>query len=145
MSRAIAVRSQQALKPEALDDPVSRAAKGLTSVLEVWEAFSPKVQQYLVDFRADYDLAEKESEGDRAVKLATILERLSRAITSLVKATDEAARLREFLGGGPDSRVDLTNASDDELIETMIEVALARGLWKVIAKRAREAGYSAEG
>lgn len=77
---------------------------------------------------------------DVARDLIVWVEKLSRSFAALTKTVDEAARLREFLSGGPDSRPDLSNASDGELIETLIEVALARGLAKRIMERARERG-----
>jgi hypothetical protein len=81
---------------------------------------------------------------DVARDLVVWVEKLSRAFAALTKTVDEAARLQEFLSGGPDSRPDLSNASDGELIETLIEVVLARGLMRHILKRARERGIEVD-
>lgn len=82
---------------------------------------------------------------DVARDLVVWIEKLSRATAAMTKAVDEAVRLREFISGGPDSRPDLTTASDGELIETLIEVALARGLARKIVQRARERGIDVDG
>lgn len=72
--------------------------------------------------------------------LVTWTEKIAKTLAAMTKATDEAARLKEFLCGGEETRPDLSNCSDGELIETLIQVAIARGLVNEIVKRARAAG-----
>lgn len=73
------------------------------------------------------------------------VEKLSRTMAAMTKAVDEAARLREFLTGGADSRPDLESASDGELIRILVDVAVARGLWRNIRERALEVGVVLNG
>jgi len=103
---------------------------------------------------AVYEVQYMDREGEEVTKdvwmrdvardLVVWVEKLSRAFAALTKTVDEAARLQEFLSGGPDSRPDLSNASDGELIETLIEVVIARGLMRHIVKRARDRGIEVD-
>jgi len=97
-----------------------------------------------------YEVTYMDREGEEVTKdvwmrdvardLVVWVEKLSRALAAMTKTVDEAARLREFLTGGPDSRPDLTAAGDAELIDTLIEVAVARGLVGRIVARAKVLG-----
>jgi len=94
-----------------------------------------------------YEVTYMDREGEEVTKdvwmrdvardLVVWVEKLSRALAAMTKTVDEAARLREFLTGGPDSRPDLTNAGDTELLDTLVEVAVARGLVDRIVARAK--------
>lgn len=101
-----------------------------------------------------YEVTYMDREGEEVTKdvwlrdvardLVVWVEKLSRAFAALTKTVDEAARLREFLTGGPDSRPDLTNASDSELLESVIEVVLARKLMPRILQIAKGRGIEVD-
>lgn len=65
---------------------------------------------------------------DSVERVTVIYDRLVKAGLNLVKATDELSRLRSFLSGGPDSRPDLTSASEIELRAIVIEAVRALGI-----------------
>ncbi len=65
--------------------------------------------------------------GLDAEATSIIYDRLVKADLNLVKATDELARLRSFMSGGPDSRPDLSSLSEIELRGVVIGLLRAIG------------------
>jgi len=61
-------------------------------------------------------------------RVTVIYDRLVKAGLNLTKATDELSRLRSFLSGGPDSRPDLTAASEIELRAILVAAVKKLGI-----------------
>jgi hypothetical protein len=61
-------------------------------------------------------------------RLTIVYDRLVKSGLNLTKATDELSRLRSFLSGGPDSRPDLTSASEIELRAIVVSAVRALGI-----------------
>jgi hypothetical protein len=131
---------ESAFAPERLDSPVVGAVAALTKAVELWARLEPKVSKFLAEFDPDAELGEKETGADRAGKVLGLLEKLSKVVMNLTKSVDEASRLRNFLAGGPDSRTETKDMSDVELMDVIVNVAVARGLWRAIRARAKDAG-----
>jgi len=135
-SRAVAKRPYvppTAERAIPLDEPINEALGCLKSAIALWKAIEPAVAKRL----QVADLSDLHP-GD----LVGVLEKLSRTAVNLVKVTDEAARLRDMLTGGEVQRQDIASLGDRELQELLVETVLARGLWRLIRKRATERGVS---
>ncbi|MCI0632776.1 MAG: hypothetical protein L0206_02490, partial [Actinobacteria bacterium] len=65
---------------------------------------------------------------DDIERVTIVYDRLVKAGLNLVKATDELSRLQSFLSGGPDSRPDLTSASEIELRAIVVQAVRALGI-----------------
>jgi len=127
-----------------LDEPINASLAALNRAVGLWTVVEPLVGEYLARFKPGSPLAKGESETERAGKLVAILEKLSRTAVNLIKVTDEAARLRDLLTGGQEVRQDIANLGDRELQDILVETVLARGLWRLIQKRAKEQGVALE-
>lgn len=61
-------------------------------------------------------------------RISIVWDRLVKAQTNLVKATDGLARLESFLDGGPDSRPDLSSMGENELRAIVVSAVRALGI-----------------
>jgi len=138
-------RAPSADRAIPLDEPINAALGALNRAVALWNAVEPAVSKYLLKFSVgETPLLKGESEADRGGKLVSLLEKLSRTAVNLAKVIDEAARLRDLLTGGEEVRKDIASLGDRELQDILVETVLARGLWRLIQKRAKERGVVLE-
>lgn len=107
-----------AYDPAALDRSVRRYVGVAEKNLAVMESIGDDIPSILEKFKARVKV---DAEAfDDLERLTVVYDRLVKAGLNLVKATDELSRLQSFLGGGPDSRPDLTAASEIHLRELLV-------------------------
>lgn len=156
--KSVAKRPPTDLSPQAFDAPIARSTGALTQAIDVWdrlhplvlralEALSPEVQVGYDDTARElkYTLRKDGKPATREAWLREVThdvvvwtEKIAKALSTLTKSVDECVRLREFITGGPESRPDLANASDQELLDALVDAAIERGLVKRIVARAKE-------
>jgi hypothetical protein len=145
--------------PERLDPVLSESLEALTRSLAAWSRIEPLVTDWIESLSEEVarskaslvtgaPLVNRQNQPTSAgnfvrelmADLTTFLERFSKISLNLTKALDEGSRLRSFLGGGPDSRPDLATLSDKELLDILVQSAVARGLGTIIADRIKAIG-----
>jgi len=116
VSRALSLRPAGPVvgyDPVALDASIRRYAGVAERNLALAEELGkqlPTLLDHLKNRESSPTMALEDTEA-----LSIIYDRFVKAGTNLTKAIDELCRLRSFLSGGPDSRPDLTSASEIEL------------------------------
>jgi hypothetical protein len=114
-------------EPEKLDGSLTKYLAVCESTIRHLESLGKQVERHVQRLEEAADGPEHDD-----VEHATVLfERLTKAGLNLVKATDELSRLRSFLAGGPDSRPDLSNRGEIELMEILFDAIRSRG-WQVV-------------
>lgn len=140
--------------PEKLDPILVETAEALAKNLTAWGKLEPLVSEWVESLTEEVarsktalkdgtQLVNRQGQPTSAgnfirelmADLSGFLERFSKVSLNLTKALDEGSRLRSFLGGGPDSRPDMASLSDKELLDILVQAAVARGLGPVIAAR----------
>ena len=144
-----------------LDDPISRSLSALGRAIGVWHALEPLLTEFIPVLKEEVESGQRASKyfsrktgkevsrnewvREVAGDLVTWSEKLSRTVGNMTKVVDEASRLRQHLTGNDGARPDLEAASDGELISLLVEVVIARGLWRRVQSRAKELGVVLEG
>ncbi len=107
--------------PVALDDQIKRYVRIAERNAGIVEELGPVLADKIRAETASLD----------AESTSIIYDRLVKADLNLVKATDELARLRSFLSGGPDTRPDLSSLSEIELRGLFVTAIRALGVAQV--------------
>lgn len=117
-----------AYDPAELDKSIQRyvrvAERNISALEEIGGQITPlleRVKPLLEKIGADEVL-------DHTERITIVYDRQVKASMNLTKAIDELARLRSFLSGGPDSRPDLSAASEIELRAILVKSIQALGL-----------------
>lgn len=115
------------LKPSALDKVLSTTVSAAEAAISSVSGLEKQVKTALENMGLAQTGANLLQEADR---VSAIYERLSKATLSLVRCTDELARLRSFLAGGPDSRPDLSSKGEIDLQAELLKAIHELG-WEV--------------
>lgn len=107
--------------PVALDEQIKRYVGIAERNSKIVEELGPVLADKI---RAETSSLDAES-------TSIIYDRLVKADLNLVKATDELARLRSFLSGGPDTRPDLSSLGEIELRGIIVTAIRALGVTEV--------------
>ena len=129
MASTASVSSPGGLDPVRLDPTIEAAVDRLGKCVADVERVRATLEPLLDTTRArlEKSLAEGGLPDDKLIpsanRLVDWLEKYSRVSLSMLRVLDDAARLRSFLAGGPDSRSDLSSLSDTELADIVRKAA----------------------
>ncbi|MGH8897501.1 MAG: hypothetical protein ACRDZ4_10855 [Egibacteraceae bacterium] len=117
-----------AYDPVALDASIRRYVGVAERNIGALDALGEQIEPLLDKLRPILESAAPATVFDDVERVTVMYDRLVKAGLNLVKATDELSRLRSFLSGGPDSRPDLTSASEIELRTIVVQAVRALGI-----------------
>jgi len=117
-----------AYDPAELDRSVRRYVGVAERNIEAMEHLGEQIKPLLEVLKPVLAGTQAGDALDSVERVTIIYDRLVKAGLNLVKATDELSRLRSFLSGGPDSRPDLTSASEIELRAILVEAVTKLGI-----------------
>ena len=96
--------------------------------LHLMEELGEQIVPLLEPLRAAFSGVQTADALDHVERTTIVYDRLIKSGLNLVKALDELHRLQSFMSGGPDSRPDLSSASEVELRTIVIEAVKALGI-----------------
>ena len=117
-----------AYDPADLDRSVRRYVGVAERNILAMETLGKQITPLLEVLRPVLDETKAGDAMDSVERVTIIYDRLVKAGLNLVKAVDELQRLQSFLGGGPDSRPDLSSLSEIELRAIVVESVRALGI-----------------
>jgi hypothetical protein len=117
-----------AYDPAELDRSVRRYVGVAERNIEAMEQLGEQIKPLLEVLKPVLEGTQSHDALDNVERVTIIYDRLVKAGLNLTKATDELSRLRSFLSGGPDSRPDLTSASEIELRAIVVSAVRALGI-----------------
>lgn len=120
-----------AYDPAALEQNVRRYVAVAERNLAALDAAGKDIQPLLDRLKPVLDAGQPGTVFDDLERFTIVYDRLAKAGLNLVKAIDELSRLQSFLSGGPDSRPDLTGASEIELRAILVKGVRALGIQNV--------------
>ena len=117
-----------AYDPAEMDRSVRRYVGVAERNIEAMEQLGEQIKPLLEVLKPVLEGTQSDDALDNVERVTIIYDRLVKAGLNLVKATDELSRLRSFLSGGPDSRPDLTSASEVELRAILVSAVRKLGI-----------------
>lgn len=123
---AAAAPLQVGYEAKALDTAIGKLKAKVETNLRLCEALTPRVEAALAALENFTVVAGTEVE--HAGQITVLYDRMTKAALNLVKALDEMSRLRSFVAGGPDTRPDLSSASEVELRAMLLVGIKALGI-----------------
>lgn len=119
---------QTAVDPAALAQSVRRYVGVADRNIAAMEALGEQITPLLEKVKPLLERSNPDAALDDAERVTIVYDRLVKAGLNLVKATDELHRLQSFMQGGPDSRPDLTGASEVELRRIVVAAVRTLGI-----------------